>query len=84
MDMEPETRKAITEENSDDYDLPTEGISVIRYCPMKYECPKKWETLQSTELKPRACMTEKDEAWCERGFWAGIGQGCVESSSARA
>lgn len=35
--------------SDDDFDLPTEGISVIRYCPMKYECPKKWETLNETE-----------------------------------
>jgi arsenite-transporting ATPase len=40
--------------------------------------------VQSTELKRPACMTEKDEAWCERGFWAEIGRECVVSSSARA
>lgn len=28
---------------------------------------------QSTELKPRACMTAKDEVWCERGFWVWSG-----------
>ena len=39
---------------------------------------------QSTELKPRACMTERDEALKVRGFWAGIGPGCVVSNSARA
>jgi hypothetical protein len=39
---------------------------------------------QSTELKPRACMTEKDEALKVRGFWAGIGLGCVVCNSARA
>jgi prepilin-type N-terminal cleavage/methylation domain-containing protein len=41
-------------------------------------------TRQSTELKPRACMTARDEALKVRGFWAGIGPGCVVSSSARA
>ncbi len=40
--------------------------------------------LQSTELKPRACMTERDEALKVRGFWAGIGPGCVVSNSASA
>ncbi len=39
---------------------------------------------QSTELKPPACMTAKDEAWSERGFWAWNGPGCAASSSERA
>ena len=39
---------------------------------------------QSTELKPPACKTAKDGAWCERGFWAENGRECVASSSARA
>lgn len=39
---------------------------------------------QSTELRPSACMTAKDEFLCERGFWTTSGPGCVEASSARA
>lgn len=48
------------------------------------EIPSAQPLAQSTELKPRACMTEKDEALKVRGFWAGIGLGCVVCNSARA
>jgi len=39
---------------------------------------------QSTELKPPACTTEKDEAWSVRDIWDGRGREYGESSSARA
>jgi len=60
------------------------GIGMVKCLYVNPESGQYWIIDQSTELKPRACMTEKDEALKVRGFWAGIGLGCVVCNSARA
>lgn len=46
--------------------LPTSGFSVIANCPMEFECPKQWETMEETSSPDvRHCDScNKDVHFC--------------------